>query len=73
MNCSVPAALGMRSCRLNGRTPSLSRTGATVKVPARLATAAGEHARISGRTISAVVAQALGEFFTRDRRNHPRR
>ena len=32
-----------------------------------------EHARASGRTISAVVAQALEEFFARGRRNHPRR
>ena len=45
----------------------------TVKVPARLAGAVREHARISGRTISAVVAQALEEFLTRGRRNHPRR
>jgi hypothetical protein len=45
----------------------------TVKVPARLAAAVREHARISGRTISAVVAQALEEFLTRGRRNHPRR
>ncbi len=45
----------------------------TVKVPARLAAAVREHARLSGRTISAVVAQALEEFLTRGRRNHPRR
>ena len=45
----------------------------TVKVPARLATAVREHARVSGRTISAVVAQALEEFLARGRRNHPRR
>jgi len=45
----------------------------TVKVPARLAAAVREHARGSGRTISAVVAQALEEFLTRGRRNHPRR
>ena len=35
----------------------------TVKVPARLAAAVREHARLSGRTISAVVAQALEEFL----------
>jgi hypothetical protein len=45
----------------------------TVKVPARLAAAVREHARFSGRTISAVVAQALEEFLARGRRNHPRR
>jgi len=45
----------------------------TVKVPARLAAAVREHARVSGRTISAVVAQALEEFLSRGRRNHPRR
>jgi len=45
----------------------------TVKVPARLAAAVREHARVSGRTISAVAAQALEEFLARGRRNHPRR
>ena len=45
----------------------------TVKVPARLAAAVRGHARVSGRTISAVVAQALEEFLSRGRRNHPRR
>jgi predicted transcriptional regulator len=45
----------------------------TVKVPGRLAAAVREHARVSGRTISAVVAQALEEFLARARREHPRR
>ena len=45
----------------------------TVRLPARLAAAVREHARASGRTISAVVAQALEEFLDRGRRNHPRR
>ena len=45
----------------------------TVKVPVRLAAAVREHAGASGRTISAVVAQALEEFLERGRRNHPRR
>src|ERR1700729_1890112 len=45
----------------------------TAKVPARLAAAVREHARGSGRTISAVVAQALEEFLARGRREHPRR
>jgi hypothetical protein len=39
----------------------------------RPAAAVREHARVSGRTISAVVAQALEEFLDRGRRNHPRR
>jgi hypothetical protein len=45
----------------------------TVKLPGRLAVAVREHARVSGRTISAVVAQALEEFLARARRDHPRR
>jgi hypothetical protein len=44
----------------------------TVKLPGRLAAAVREHARVSGRTISAVVAQALEEFLVRARREHPR-
>jgi hypothetical protein len=57
-----------------GRVPVPEATVVfTVKVPARLAAAVREHARISGRTISAVVAQALEEFLARGRRNHPRR
>src|SRR5690242_5357506 len=44
----------------------------TVKLPGRLATAVREHAQVSGRTISAVVAQALEEFLARARRDHPR-
>ena len=44
----------------------------TVKLPGRLAAAVREHARGSGRTISAVVAQALEEFLARARREHPR-
>ena len=45
----------------------------TVKLPVRLAAAVREHATASGRTISAVVAQALEEFLRGRRRNHPRR
>jgi predicted transcriptional regulator len=45
----------------------------TVRLPVRLAAAVREHAATSGRTISAVVAQALEEFLERGRRNHPRR
>jgi Ribbon-helix-helix protein, copG family len=45
----------------------------TVKLPAALAAAVREHARASGRTISAVVAQAVEEFLVRGRREHPRK
>jgi hypothetical protein len=45
----------------------------TVRLPARLAAAVREHARASGRTISAVAAQALEEFLAAGHRNHPRR
>ena len=45
----------------------------TVRLPARLAAAVREHARASGRTISAVAAQALEEFLDRGHKNHPRR
>jgi hypothetical protein len=45
----------------------------TVKLPAGLGAAVREHARASGRTISAVAAQALEEFLARSRRAHPRR
>jgi len=45
----------------------------TVRLPGRLAAAVREHARASGRTISAVAAQALEEFLAGGHRNHPRR
>jgi hypothetical protein len=45
----------------------------TVKVPTGLAQRVREHARASGRSISAVVTQALEEFLSRGSRNHPRR
>ena len=45
----------------------------TVKLPERLAAAVRERARESGRTISAVVAQALEEFLARGRKGHSRR
>ena len=58
----------------SGRVPVPERGVVfTVKLPARLAAAVREHARVSGRTISAVVAQALEEFLARARREHPRR
>jgi hypothetical protein len=37
----------------------------TVRLPVRLAAAVREHARGSGRTVSAVAAQALEEFLAR--------
>ena len=68
-----PAGTWIRRRRA-GRVPVPEATVVfTVKVPARLAGAVREHARISGRTISAVVTQALEEFLARGRRNHPRR
>ena len=58
----------------SGRVPVPEEASVfTVKVPARLADAVREHARASGRTISAVVAQALEEFLPGGGRNDPRR
>jgi hypothetical protein len=45
----------------------------TVKLPWQLPEAVREHARASGRTISAVVAQALEEFLARAHREPRRR
>ena len=45
----------------------------TVRLPVRLAAAVREHARASGRTVSAVAAQALEEFLGRTHGNDPRR
>jgi len=45
----------------------------TVRLPGRLAAAVRGHARDSGRTISAVVAQALEEFLARAHREARRR
>jgi Ribbon-helix-helix protein, copG family len=57
-----------------GRAPAPEPgTVFTVRLPVRLAAAVREHARASGRTISAVVAQALEEFLARGHGNHPRR
>src|ERR1019366_7721867 len=41
----------------------------TVKLPGALAAAVREHARASGRTISAVLARAVEEFLARGRRD----
>lgn len=45
----------------------------TVKLPVELVASVRAHAAASGRTISAVVGQALAEFLARTRREHPRR
>ena len=45
----------------------------TVKLPVQLAARVREHAAASGRTISWVVTQALEEFLSRGRREHPRK
>lgn len=45
----------------------------TVKLPLPLIALVRAHASGSGRTLSAVVAEALEEFLARARRQHPRR
>ena len=56
----------------SGRVPIPDQAAVfTVRLPVRLAAAVREHARASGRTISAVAAQALEEFLARGRRNDP--
>jgi len=45
----------------------------TVKLPVPLIGRVRAHAGASGRTLSAVVAQALEEFLARARREHPGR
>ena len=45
----------------------------TVKLPVQLVARVRAHAAGTGRTISSVVAQALEEFLSRGRRDHPRR
>ncbi|MHB8440283.1 MAG: ribbon-helix-helix protein, CopG family [Acidimicrobiales bacterium] len=45
----------------------------TVKLPVPLIARVRAHAAGSGRTLSAVVAQALEEFLARAHRQHPRR
>ena len=45
----------------------------TVKLPVPLVARVRAHAAATGRTISSVVAQALEEFLSRARREHPRR
>jgi len=70
--CSVRQARRYVEQAAAGRVP-VPEPGVvfTVKLPGRLAGAVREHARVSGRTISAVVAQALEEFLARARRERP--
>jgi Ribbon-helix-helix protein, copG family len=71
--CSVRQARRYVDAAAGGRVTAPEVTVVfTVKLPGRLAAAVREHARASGRTISAVVAQALEEFLAGGRRNHPR-
>lgn len=57
----------------SGRVPVPEEAAVfTVRLPVRLGAAVREHARASGRTVSAVAAQALEEFLGRahgDRRS----
>jgi hypothetical protein len=72
--CSVRQARRYVDAAAGGRVQAPEATVVfTVKVPVRLAAAVREHARASGRTISAVVTQALEEFLARGHRSHPRR
>lgn len=59
---------------LAGHVPVPAPTAVfTVKLPVPLAARIRAHAAASGRTISAVVAQALEEFLAAVRTKHPRR
>ena len=58
----------------SGRVPVPEEAAVfTVRLPVRLAAAVREHARASGRTVSAVVAQALEEFLGRSHGSRPSR
>ena len=58
----------------SGRVPVPDEAAVfTVRLPVRLAAAVREHARASGRTVSAVVAQALEEFLGRAHGDRPGR
>jgi hypothetical protein len=58
----------------SGRVPVPDESSVfTVRLPVRLAVAVREHARASGRTVSAVVAQALEEFLGRAHGTRPPR
>lgn len=75
MGCSVRQARRYADQAAAGGRVPVPEPGVvfTVRLPGRLAAAVREHARASGRTISAVVAQALEEFLDRGRRDHSRR
>jgi hypothetical protein len=60
-----------RAARAGRCDPPRATTVFTVKLPVLLAVAVREHARMSGRTISAVVAQGLEEFLSRGRGSDP--
>lgn len=62
-----------RATRLGHVTVPAQVVVFTVKLPVPLVARVRAHAASSGRTISAVVAQALEEFLARARRQHPRR
>ena len=56
----------------SGRVPVPDEAAVfTVRLPVRLAAAVREHARVSGRTVSSVAAQALEEFLGRAHGNRP--
>ena len=58
----------------SGRVPVPDEAAVfTVRLPVRLAAAVREHARASGRTVSAVAAQALEEFLARAHGDRPGR
>jgi hypothetical protein len=58
----------------SGRVPVPEEAAVfTVRLPVRLGAAVREHARASGRTVSAVVAQALEEFLGRAHGDRPGR
>jgi len=57
-----------------GRVPVPDESSVfTVRLPVRLAVAVRGHARASGRTVSAVAAQALEEFLARAHGGRPSR
>jgi hypothetical protein len=58
----------------SGRVPVPDEAAVfTVRLPVRLAAGVREHARASGRTVSAVAAQALEEFLARAHGDRPGR
>jgi hypothetical protein len=74
LGCSERQARRYVSQAAAGRVPVPEEgTVFTARLPVRLAAAVREHARASGRTVSAVVAQALEEFLGRAHEDRPRR